>query len=231
MKVAIMQPYFFPYIGYFQLIDSVDVFVVYDNIQYTKKGWINRNRFLQNGKGAYFTIPLQKSSDYLSVIDRTVALEFNKERLLNQLNAAYKKAPNFLQLFHIFEDCILHEETNLFKYIYYSIKKMVDELDIHTKMIVSSSVNIDHSLRGQDKVMAICKELNANIYINAIGGVDLYSKEVFADNGIELRFIKSKQIEYKQFNNGFVPWLSIIDIMMFNDFNIVKEMLKNHDVI
>ncbi|UHA75426.1 WbqC family protein [Paenibacillus sp. 481] len=231
MKVAIMQPYFFPYIGYYQLIDSVDLFVIYDNIQYTKKGWINRNRFLQNGKDAYFSIPLQKASDYLNVVDRTVALEFKKEKLLNQLREVYKKAPNYEKAFPIFKNCILHDESNLFKYIYYSINKVIGELDIQTNMIVSSSIDVDPTLRGQDKVLAICKELNATTYINPIGGVDLYSKEDFAEKGIDLNFIKSKPIEYKQYDDEFVPWLSIMDIMMFNDLATVRGMLKCRDVI
>lgn len=231
MKIAIMQPYFLPYIGYFQLINAVDVFVVYDNIQYTKKGWFNRNRFLQNGKDAYFTIPLKKDSDYLNVVDRTVALDFNKNKLLNQLREAYKKAPHFLQGFSFFEECVQHDESNLFKYIYYSITKVVEVLDIQTRIIVSSSIDIDHSLRAQDKVLAICKALNADTYFNPIGGVELYSKENFEENGVKLHFINSEPLEYKQFKNDeFVPWLSIIDVMMFNDLENIKKMLQNYEV-
>lgn len=231
MKIAIMQPYFLPYIGYFQLINAVDVFVVYDNIKYTKKGWFNRNRFLQNGEDVYFSIPLQKDSDYLNVNNRKIAVDFNKNKLLNQVRESYKKAPLFLQGYDIFKDSILNNETNLFTYIYYSIKKVVKEIDIQTEIIVSSSIDIDHSLRAQDKVLAICKELKATTYINAIGGVDLYTKEVFAENEIELCFIKSLPIEYQQFDNEFIPWLSIIDVMMFNDLDRIKEMLEEYEVI
>ncbi|GLI08714.1 hypothetical protein YDYSG_47460 [Paenibacillus tyrfis] len=231
MRIAIMQPYFLPYIGYFQLINAVDVFVIYDNIEYTKKGWFNRNRFLQNGRDVYFSISVQKDSDYLNVNDRKIALDFNKKKLLNQLSEAYKKAPHFLQGIKIFEDSLLNNETNLFKYICYSINTVVKSLDIRTKIIISSSIDIDHSLRGQSKVLAICKQLNASTYINSIGGVDLYSKEVFAENEIELRFIRSKPIIYTQFKNEFVPWLSIIDVMMFNDLDNIKKMLEDYEVI
>ena len=80
MKLAIMQPYFFPYIGYFQLIKSVDEFVIYDNIQYTKKGWINRNRILVNGTDYLISLPLKKDSDYLNVVDRQLAESWEKDR-------------------------------------------------------------------------------------------------------------------------------------------------------
>ncbi|WP_068776554.1 WbqC family protein [Paenibacillus sp. FJAT-26967] len=231
MKVAIMQPYFLPYIGYFQLIHAVDVFVVYDNIQYTKKGWINRNRFLQNGKDSYFSVAVQKDSDYLNVNDRTIALDFNRNKPLNQIREAYKKAPNFVEGFKIFENVVLHEDTNLFNYIYYSLDTVVKKLNIETKIVVSSSINMDHSLKSQDKVLAICKELGAHTYMNAIGGKDLYSKEEFAANGVELCFVRSKPIQYKQFDQAFVPWLSIIDVMMFNDWNTIIGMLEQYEVI
>ncbi|MVP00668.1 WbqC family protein [Paenibacillus lutrae] len=231
MKVAIMQPYFLPYIGYFQLIHAVDVFVVYDNIQYTKKGWINRNRFLQNGKDSYFSVAVQKDSDYLNVNDRRIALDFNRSKSLNKVREAYKKAPNFVEGFKIFENVVLYEDTNLFNYIYHSLDTVVKKLNIETKIIVSSSINMDHSLKAQDKVLAICKELGAHTYINAIGGKDLYSKEEFAANGVQLCFVRSKPIQYKQFDQAFVPWLSIIDVMMFNDRNTIIEMLKQYEVI
>src|SRR5437016_10802468 len=103
MRVAIMQPYFFPYIGYFQLIHSVDLFIIYDNIKYTKKGWINRNRFLRNGAEVVFTVPLRKDSDFLNVKDRTVAGDFGRGKLVNQLREAYRRAPHFDHAFPVVE--------------------------------------------------------------------------------------------------------------------------------
>src|ERR1700680_880113 len=99
MRTAIMQPYFFPYIGYFQLIDSVDLFIVYDNIKYTKKGWINRNRILLNGKDVTLSLPLKSDSDFLDIRDRELAADFNREKLVNQLSGAYRRAPYFRQVF------------------------------------------------------------------------------------------------------------------------------------
>src|SRR2546421_3494048 len=107
MKVAIMQPYFFPYIGYFQLISSVDLFIIYDDIKYTKKGWINRNRFLRNGADCVFTVPVRKDSDFLDVKDRLLARDFDRIKLVNQLREAYRRAPHFDEAFPIVEKSIM----------------------------------------------------------------------------------------------------------------------------
>lgn len=232
MKIGIMQPYFFPYIGYFQLIQAVDQFIVYDNIQYTKKGWINRNRFLQNGKDVLFSVPLKKDSDFLDVKDREVSADFKKDKLLNQIREAYRRAPYFEQAFPVIEQIVQHDDTNLFRFTLNSIVRTCEYLKIGTEIVISSNIPIDHSLKNQDKVLALCEAVGASTYVNAIGGVELYSKEDFSSRGIELKFIKSQPFEYKQFDNEFVPWLSIIDVMMFNPIEAIKECLDtNYELI
>ncbi len=230
MKLAIMQPYIFPYIGYFQLINAVDKFVVYDNIQFTKKGWINRNRILANGKDEYFTIPIKKDSDYLNVDQRKLADTFKTERvkLLRRLVEFYKKALEFDSVYPLLESVINNDEENLFGYICQSLEAVNEYLDIKTELVVSSTVPIDHQLKSQDKVVAICRELGASQYINPIGGIELYSKETFQQNNIELNFMKSNSIEYPQFANEFVPWLSIIDVLMFNSKEKTQEYLQSY---
>ena len=233
MKLAIMQPYFFPYIGYFQLINAADKFVVYDNIQFTKKGWINRNRILVNGAAEYISLPLSKGSDYLNVDQRKLAGTFKTERikLLRRINESYRKAPQFDSIYPLIESVINAEEENLFGFIYQSLQAVCQFLDIKTEFIISSTLPIDHQLRSQDKVIAICDALGANQYINTIGGKELYSKEIFQQYNIELNFIQSGTVEYPQFTNEFVPWLSIIDVMMFNSKEKVKEYLQNNYTI
>jgi len=225
MRLAIMQPYIFPYIGYFQLIKYVDLFVVYDNIKYTKKGWINRNRYLKNGKDTIFSIPLKKDSDYLDVRNRMVSGNFDRRKLLNQIKEAYRKAPYFEYVFPLFEKIVTNNELNLFKFIHYSIEETCKVLNIATPIIVSSNVAIDHSLQNQDKVLAICCALGADMYINPIGGQELYSINSFASSGIDLKFLKSKPFEYTQFGAQFVPWLSIIDVMMFNSPQFIESSI------
>ena len=227
MKLGIMQPYFLPYIGYFQLIAAVDQFVIYDNIKYTKKGWINRNRFLQNGRDGTFSLPLKKDSDSLYVCKRELAANFDSERLLNQLRSAYRRAPHFEQTFPLIEQIVRYPEPNLFLFLHNSILKVCSHLGINTRIIISSEVVIDHHLQAQDKVLAMCKALDATSYVNAINGVSLYSKQVFIDKGIDLDFIKSIPFEYSQYSEPFVPWLSIIDVMLFNPLPVVKKQITS----
>ena len=217
-----MQPYFLPYIGYFQLIAAVDLFIVYDNIKYTKKGWINRNRMLLNGIDTIFSLPLKKDSDYLHVVDRELSSDFNRQKFLNQMRVAYIKAPQYNAVWPVFEKIVMYENNNLFRYIHNSIIEICRYLDVKTRICLSSDVPIDHDLKSQDKVMALCKAVNGDTYINSVGGVELYSQEVFKENNIDLKFIKSMPLEYPQFGANFIPWLSIIDVMMFNSPEIIK---------
>ena len=226
MRVGIMQPYFLPYAGYYQLIASVDQFVIYDNIKYTKKGWINRNRFLQNDNDAIFTLPLKKDSDSLDICQRKLIDDFDKEKLLRTFAGAYRGASYFEQTFRLLSQIVHFEDKNLFNFIRYSLEETCRYLGITTKIIVSSSIEIDHKLQAQEKVLALCTALGAKEYINAIGGVDLYSKDCFQDQGIQLRFIQSRMPAYKQFGGDFVPSLSIIDMMMFNSIGNLSDSLK-----
>lgn len=229
MKIAIMQPYFFPYIGYFQLMDAVDEFVIYDNIEFTKKGWINRNRILVDRKDSYITIPLKKDSDYLDVRDRRLAEIWLSERnmMLNRITGAYKKAPYFNCAYPIVEKCILFEEYNLFNFILNSLSLIKEYLEIQTPFLISSSILIDHELKAENKVVAICKARKADSYLNPIGGVQLYDSDRFKEQGIDLHFLKTNDFSYKQFNNDFVPFLSIMDVMMFNSKEEIKEYLNS----
>lgn len=231
MILGIMQPYFMPYIGYFQLLNAVDKYVIYDNAKYTKKGWINRNRILQNNKDTLISISVEKDSDYLDIKDRSVADSFDKKKLINQIRESYRKAPYFEQMIPIVEDIINYEEKNLFLYIYNSIKEVCKYLNIHTEIIISSTIDIDQTLAGQDRVIAICKTLGAKDYYNAIGGQELYDPKDFEKEGVSLRFLSSNLVAYKQFNNDFIPWLSIIDVMMFNSLAEIQDMLNEYKLI
>ena len=228
MKLAIMQPYFLPYIGYFQLLAGVDMFIIYDNIKYTKKGWINRNRMLLNGKDAMFTLPLRNASDSLNICERELAEDFNQEKLLSQFKGAYRQAPQFAQTFPLIERIMHHEDSNLFRFLHHSIVRTCDHLGIKTKIKISSDIAIDHELKSQDKVLALCEAVGATIYVNPIGGVELYSKNTFMERGVDLKFIQSKPFEYPQLGGIFVPWLSMIDVMMFNPLNALQGAISTN---
>lgn len=228
-----MQPYFFPYIGYFQLMNAVDKFVVYDNIQYTKNGWINRNRILQNDKDILFTIPLKKDSDLLNVNQRILADNSTeiREKILRQIKHNYQKARYFDSIYPFVEKCFLSKETNLFNYIFFSITQVAQLFDIKTEIIISSTIDINHDLKGREKVLGICNKMNCDNYINAVGGVDLYNKDVFSKNNFRLNFLKTNKIKYQQYNSEFIPNLSIIDVLMFNSVNEIKSMINSFTLI
>lgn len=233
MKIAIMQPYFMPYIGYFQLINAVDKFVIYDNIKYTKKGWINRNRILVNAKDQYISLPLKKDSDYLNINERVLSDSWLIERrkLLNKLKASYAKSPFYSSVIILLEDILNHSEKNLFNFIFNSVEKVCYYLDIETSLIKSSSLDIDNSLKGALKVIEICNCLKSSSYLNPIGGIDLYNKNEFLRNYIDLSFLKSDEIIYNQFKNNFLPFLSIIDILMFNSKSDIRVFLNKYSLI
>lgn len=226
-----MQPYFLPYIGYWQLIAAVDAFVVYDNIKYTKKGWINRNRFLRNGVEDKFSLPLRKDSDFLDVNQRFLADSFDREDTLNRFREAYRKAPEFCSVMPLLEGVIRNPVSNLFDYIFASIQSVCEFMGIRTPLVVSSTIDCDHSLKSAERVQAICRALGAGTYVNPVGGMEIYSKEDFARNGIDLKFLKALPFEYSQSGNSFVPWLSILDVLMFNSKTLIKEKILNEYTI
>ena len=213
------------------MMAAADKFIIYDNIQFTKKGWIHRNRFLLNGQDELFSLSLKKDSDYKNVCDRKLSDDFDEMKVLRQIKEAYRKAPQFEVVYPIIERIFLYQSQNLFDFIYHSVISVREYLNISTPLIISSSIPIDHDLRSQDKVLAICKELGATTYINPIGGVNLYDKKIFQSNEIVLKFMKTDEIEYPQFGNHFLPHLSILDVMMFNDKQKITTFLEIYKYI
>ena len=183
MTLAIMQPYLFPYIGYWQLINAVDVFVIFDDVNFIKKGYINRNLILVGGKSQQFTLELIGASQ--NKLINEIEVGNNSQKLLKTIEMSYKKAPYFDNVYPIIEDILNNKEKNLAKFIGYSLEQISSYLKLNTKFIYSSDIEKDNSLKAQDKILDICKKLNATSYMNAIGGQELYSKEIFKENGIE----------------------------------------------
>ncbi|GAA5093219.1 WbqC family protein [Chryseobacterium ginsengisoli] len=232
MKVAIMQPYIFPYIGYFQLINVVDQFVIYDDVNFIKKGWINRNNILSNNDIQRFTVPLKNVSQNKLINETYINEESEwKDQFLKTIIHCYKKAPYFNDTFALIEEIIKKDEYNVAKYIYHTLTAISKYLELNTVFIISSELDKDNLLKGSDKILDICKILKATDYFNPIGGVDLYSKESFETEKINLHFLKSNLVPYKQFNQEFVPWLSIIDILMFNSKQEIHNLLNEYTLI
>lgn len=232
MKLGIMQPYFFPYIGYWQLMNYVDEYVVYDDVNFIKGGWINRNRILLNGQPYMINIKMQGASPYKHINEIDIADDsvFVRKQL-STIEMAYKKAPYFDETFEIAQKIYSSTSDKLSDRLFESIKAVCEYLDIDTKLILSSEMDKDDNLKGKDKVISICKELGADTYINAIGGTSLYDKEEFKNNGIRLNFLKPEETEYSQGKYPFVASLSILDVMMFNSKEEIKDKLKHFELV
>lgn len=232
MKIGIMQPYFLPYIGYWQLLNFVDKYVIYDDVNYIKGGWIARNKILLNKKEQLFGLKLisASSNKLINEIEITED-EIHIEKLLKTIRLAYKKAPYYDFVYPIIEEILVHKEKKLSKFIIFSLKKICNYLEIKTELIVSSDLEKNNRLKSQEKVIEICKLLNGDEYYNAMGGKALYSYKTFSENGIILKFLESRNINYKQYDNIMISNLSILDMMMFNSIDKIKEMLLQYYLI
>ena len=229
MNLAVMQPYLFPYIGYWQLIDAVDIFVIYDDVNFIKQGYINRNNILQKQKAHLFTLELIGASPNKKIND--IKIGGNSNKLLRTIKQNYSKAPFYKDVFPVLEEILNNKEKELSKFLGFSLVKIAKYLNIDTKFLYSSDIKNDKTFKAQDRLIEMSKILNATGYINSIGGIELYDKEVFSQNDINLSFLKTHEISYKQFNNEFVSNLSIVDVLMFNSKDNIKNMLTQFELI
>lgn len=233
MRIAVMQPYLFPYIGYFQLIQDVDKFVVYDDVQYIKGGWINRNKILVNHQEYMFTFSVQEADMKAKINKRFLSTKFlyEKDKFIKTIIQNYKKAPYFKDSFNLILEILTTEERNLSDFIYRSILKINRYLGIDTEVIRSSILPYTNFLNKEEKLIDIVKRLNGNVYINSMGGIKLYSKENFKREGIDIYFLNPKPLLYFQYREPFIPNLSVIDALMFNSKEELKELLKNYELV
>jgi hypothetical protein len=235
MKLAIMQPYLFPYIGYFQLINAVDKFITYDDVNFIKQGWINRNRILISGSVNYITVPLSNASSFLPINQVGIqppAQSNWRSKWLKTLQQSYGKASNFNEAFPLIESIITHEYTLISDLASKSISTICQYLDIQTPIHTSS---IDHRdsqhLHAAQRVIEICRQEDCKQYINPIGGIDLYSREAFLEENIVLSFIQPNAIHYQQSKKEFQPWLSIIDVLMHNSKPQTQQFLSEYRIL
>ncbi|WP_175651316.1 WbqC family protein [Pseudomonas sp. Marseille-P9899] len=213
--VAIMQPYLFPYIGYWQLLHASDCFVVYDDVNYINRGWINRNRILINNAPGLITLPLLQASQNRKICDIEIAPDTQwQRRLLRTLEMAYRKAPCFDQVFPVVEQILTHDDSNLAGFLTHQLRTLAGFMDLKTRIVPSSQVYENSPLTAQARILDICRQEQATTYINAQGGRSLYEPAAFAERGIDLRFIAMHSRPYPQRGEGFTPYLSIIDALM-----------------
>jgi hypothetical protein len=232
-SLAVMQPYFFPYIGYFQLINEVDKFVFYDDVAFIKRGWINRNRILINGVSNYITVPCNNISQNKLINEVKHALnEKEIKKLLKKLQNTYSRAPFFKDVFPLIETVFNTDSEFISDLAIESIINVSNYLNLDCEFKKSSENYSNQDLNAADRLIDICKIEGVNHYVNPIGGMELYSKRYFLEQKIRLDFLESQLTVYKQFSKEFVPGLSIIDLLMFNSvIDIKNELVINYNLI
>jgi hypothetical protein len=223
-----MQPYLFPYLGYFQLIAAADVFVLGDDLQYIRSGWVNRNRILSNGEPKLITFPLKKDSFELPINQRQLCATFSDEgeRLIRQITQCYQKAPYFAQVMPLIERLIRFPQNNIALYAEHTIREICAYLHIVTPIMRGSDLDVGTPTDRQDRVIRIAQTFSATTFINPEGGSVLYDRAVFAEKGIQVHFFRMDPLEYPQVKQPFVANLSIIDVLMFNCAEQVQQMLS-----
>ncbi len=225
-----MQPYFFPYLGYWQLMNAVDEYIIYDDVNYIKGGWINRNRIKINGEPALLGISVRKASQNSLICDLEVSIsDKDRDNLIKKLQVSYAKAPYKTDVVELFADTLKCESANLAGFLAYSNRKTAEYLGIQTPIYTASELKLDHTHHAQQRIIDICKARGCDKYINAIGGKELYDKESFEQNGLELGFLRmDPDIVYPQGKGEFIPSLSILDVMMYNSRDEIQKLLDRY---
>lgn len=232
VKLGIMQPYFLPYIGYFQLIELSDRFVLYDDAKYTKKGWMTRNRIQNRGEIRNISLSVKNSPDNTRISEKQVAETFDANRLIRQIDDAYRNSMFYNDARAVIVKALEFQTSNLFEYLHNSITSFCQYLQIDTEITRSSETRVPVSPGGEARVIDICRTLSATSYVNPIGGTNLYSAQKFKEHRLELWFLKSRLTEYPQSASRFIPSLSIVDVVAnCSPEQIREEMLADFDLL
>lgn len=235
VRLAANQPYLFPYIGYFQLIRSVDVFVISDDLNYIRRGWITRNRILVSGEPRLFSVPIADASIFRKINDTRVSLdEYPRwhRRFFATVQRAYQRAPCYTAVKALLDGVFTESVSTIGELARSSVLTVCKYLDITTRIVETSTLYGLRDSCRDERIHGLCRREGADTYVNSIGGTKLYSKEEFAQKAISLKFLKSRDIVYGQFpKRPFVPSLSIIDVMMFNSVGDIQRMLDEYDLV
>ncbi len=228
MKLAVMQPYLFPYIGYFQLIYAADLFLIYDDVAYIKPGHINRNRILSSNGVTRFIVPVPGSSSNKLISE----LKFSQHvaTVLKTIEQSYSKAPYFEDVFPIIREVLNFEDRSIASVCEKSFEAIFSYLGIEKQFKKTSELEYERSSPARDRVIDLCHQFGSGCYINAPGGRELYAKPDFAEKGIELKFIDSFPVEYSQYGAEFVPNLSIIDMLMNCSPALIIEQMERYEL-
>jgi hypothetical protein len=231
-SIAVMQPYFLPYIGYFQLMAAVDKFVAFDDVNFINRGWINRNRLLLNGAAHTFTVPLRGASQNKLICELELADERNwRDKLMLTIQQAYRHAPCYARLMPLIERVVNYPSIRLDEFLLNSLREIAAYLALETEIVHTSRIYQNRHLKGQERILDICRQERADAYFNPVGGIDLYDTTDFLEQGIQLNFLRALPINYCQGKGGHVPWLSILDVLMFNEPAIARQLLYQREIV
>ena len=230
MILAANQPYYLPYIGYWQLIRTADIFLIGDDYQYKTRSWISRNRILLQGKPAWFGIEIGKASSSRLCTELHMA-PVNWKKKQDILYNAYHKAPYYREGIRLMEEIRDCDKTILSEFLLHSIRTVCRYLQISTPIARTSDLEGNRAYRREERIYDMCHRLGADTYINPIGGMEIYDFAGFREQGIALKFLRADEIVYKQFDDQFVPNLSILDLVMFNSREEVITMLDRYKLI
>ena len=226
VKLAVMQPYFLPYLGYFQLMAAVDKFVIYDDVAFIKRGWINRNRILVHDREHLLSLPLRRASQNRLINEISLGSDLRwRNKLVDTIRHAYRQAPQFTDVFPLVRRVLECPEENLALYLRYSLLAFKGYLEIQSRVVPTSAIYANQSLKGEARILDICEREGATEYFNPSGGSELYSREAFRARGVALHFLEAMTPEYPQFGDIYQPRLSIVDVLMFSPLEKVKLWL------
>ena len=230
-----MQPYVFPYLGYMHLVNASDIFVFYDDVTFIKQGWINRNRIIVNNSPYNFTIPLQDASSFRWIKHTLVKdLDYFKKKFIKQVTQSYRKARNYKLGIEYIEAVLDDESANISDIAQKSVIFFFDMMGIEKLFLKSSELPIPNrdGISAADRLIDITKYLDGDRYINLSGGVELYSKDYFASNKVQLNFVSSTFNAYDQGGGvAFIPSMSIIDLVMRLEPDEIREHLSTFELI
>lgn len=231
MKLGIMQPYFFPYIGYFQLLKAVDTFVFYDDVQYTKRSWINRNRVQHDGKPRWFTVPVLGASQSRRIDEVRVSGDSAwRRKMIRGLEESYARAPHRARVVEIVRTVFESPAVSIAELARTSVELVAQYLGIGCHIVPSSSAYENRQLRGQERIVDICRREDATCYVNLPGGRTLYDDQGFQSLGIELCFVEPRAMSYYQGLAQFLPNLSMLDVLMWCSLTEARALLAEFDV-
>lgn len=236
MKVAIMQPYFFPYLGYFQLIKNSDTFILLDDVQYIRHGWVNRNRILKPEQDwQYILVPLQEHEQ--TTLIKEIKVQDNdiwKDKILRQIQHYKRKSPFYLNTKILLEECFNHTDTSITRLNGFYLEKVCNYIRLPLNLKISSLENYNYSNvhTAGDWALKICQQIEGTEYLNPINGKEIFNPQDFSNANIELCFLNCTDISYSQRRNGIIELgLSIIDVLMFNSPEQIHNLLEKCEIV